>query len=92
MKRYLGRGICCLGAALLLLLTEVSPVRAEEHRCEPWVVDHVTEDCRTPICDGVRRTSYLTYQCHKTCTYLPTNYTYSIPNTYTREGGCCTKQ
>lgn len=91
MKRYLGRGICCMGAALLLFLAEVSPVRAEEHSCGSWVVDNVTEDCRTPICDGVHLTGYRIYETHKTCTYTPTNYTYTIPNTYTQEGGCCTE-
>lgn len=89
MKRYLRRGICCFGVTLMMFMAQMSSVSADE--CDAWETDSVTENCRTPICDGVRRTAYLTYRRHKTCRDNSTNETYTLTDIYTCEGGCCSK-
>lgn len=82
--------ICGMGAAAMMFGMCGGQVHAEaEYECGAWVVDNKTEDCRTPICDGVHLTKFVTEQRHKTCTYLRTGYTFTIPETRVEEGGCC---
>lgn len=57
--------------------------------CGPWKEDYSNYDCRTPICDGKRRTGYLTTKRHKTCTHPDTGEQYVLTDTYVEDKGCC---
>lgn len=92
MRRKVRKWICCLGAVAIVFMADIGTVHAEgEYFCEAWKVDSTTEDCRTPICDGVHLTRFIIEKRYKKCTYVNTGYTFTIPDTYVREDGCCSK-
>ena len=92
MRRKIRKWICCLGVVAIMFMADTKAIHAaDEYRCEAWEIDSITEDCRTPICDGVHLTRFITVKKHRICTHLNTGYIILIPDTYVREDGCCSK-
>ena len=73
-----------------MLTADMGEVHAESASgCGAWEVYDSSYDCRTPICDGKRRTGYLTMKRRKTCTHPDTGEQYVLADTYVEEKGCC---
>ena len=89
MRRNVRKWICCLGVVAIMFMADTKAVHAETYNCDPWKIINKNYECRTPICDGKRRTGYLTVVRQRKCTYSDTGYTFTIPDTYVEEQGCC---
>ncbi|MDE5818099.1 MAG: hypothetical protein K2N41_00115 [Lachnospiraceae bacterium] len=90
MRRSVRKWICCLGAVAIVLVADMEAVHAESASgCGAWEVYDSNYDCRTPICDGKRRTGYLTTKRYKVCTHSDTGEQYTLMDTYVEEKGCC---
>ncbi len=90
MRRSVRKWICCLGAVAIVLVADMGAVHAAaEYACGGWIIDEYREECRTPVCDGVRLTNYITTKRHKNCVYVSAGYSFTIPDTYVEEKGCC---
>lgn len=90
-RKQLCKAICCLVAALMMVTTWPAHTAqaADEFTCGPWMNHSATAECRTPMCDGTRLGLYVTHTRNKKCTYVNTGYTFTIPDSYVEDRGCC---